>query len=42
MDGITVTAEIVAGQLEELVKQVQAGNDVLLQNNKPIAKLTLT
>ena len=40
MDGMTVTAEIVSGQLEELVKQVQAGNDVLLmQNNKPIAKL---
>jgi len=37
---MTVTAEIVAGQLAELVKQVQAGNDVLLlQGNKPIAKL---
>ena len=29
-----------AGQLAELVKQVQAGNEVLLtQGNKPVAKL---
>jgi prevent-host-death family protein len=37
---MTVTAEIGAGQLAELVKQVQAGNEVLLtQGNKPVAKL---
>ena len=37
-----MTAEVkdMAGQLAELVKQVQAGNEVLLtQGNKPIAKL---
>jgi len=35
-----MTAEIGAGQLAELVKQVQAGNEVLLtQGNKPVAKL---
>jgi len=35
-----MTAEIAAGQLAELVKQVQAGNEVLLtQGNKPVAKL---
>lgn len=37
---MTMTAEIGAGQLAELVKQVQAGNEVLLtQGNKPVAKL---
>ncbi len=35
-----VTTEIGAGQLAELVKQVQAGNEVLLTlSNKPVAKL---
>jgi prevent-host-death family protein len=35
-----ITTEIGAGQLAELVKQVQAGNEVLLtQSNKPVAKL---
>lgn len=35
-----VTAEIGAGQLADLVKQVQAGNEVLLtQGDKPVAKL---
>ena len=37
---MTMTAEIGAGQLAELVKQVQAGNEVVLtQGNKPVAKL---
>jgi antitoxin (DNA-binding transcriptional repressor) of toxin-antitoxin stability system len=37
---MTMTAEIGAGQLAELVKQVQAGNEVLLtQGNQPVAKL---
>ena len=39
---MTMTAEVkeLAGQLAELVKQVQAGNEVLLtQGNKPVAKL---
>jgi prevent-host-death family protein len=37
---MTMTAEIGAGQLAELVKQVQAGNEVLLTyGNKPVAKL---
>ena len=37
---MTVTAEIGTGQLAELVKQVQAGNEVLLtQGNQPVAKL---
>jgi len=37
---MTMTAEIAAGQLAELVKQVQAGHEVLLtQDNKPVAKL---
>jgi prevent-host-death family protein len=37
---MTMTAEIGAGQLADLVKQVQAGNEVLLtQGNKPVAKL---
>ena len=35
-----VTAEIGSGQLAELVKQVLAGNEVLLtQGDKPVAKL---
>lgn len=35
-----VTTEIGAAELVELVKQVQAGNEVLLtQSNKPVAKL---
>jgi len=35
-----VTTEIGGGDLAELVKQVQAGNEVLLtQSNKPVAKL---
>jgi prevent-host-death family protein len=37
---MTVTAEIAAAQLAELVKQVQAGNEVLLtQGSKPVARL---
>jgi antitoxin (DNA-binding transcriptional repressor) of toxin-antitoxin stability system len=40
LKAMTMTAEIGAGQLAELVKQVQAGNEVLLtQGNKPVAKL---
>jgi len=35
-----MTAGIGTGQLAELVKQVQAGNKVLLtQGNKPVAKI---
>jgi prevent-host-death family protein len=35
-----VRTEIIAGQLAELVKKVQAGDEVLLtQGNKPVAKL---
>jgi antitoxin (DNA-binding transcriptional repressor) of toxin-antitoxin stability system len=35
-----VTEEVKAGQLAELLKQVQAGNEVLLtQDQKPVAKL---
>ena len=35
-----VTTEVEAGQLADLVKQVQAGNEVLLtQGNQPVAKL---
>ena len=35
-----VTSEIGSGQLADLVKQIQAGNEVLLtQGNKPVAKL---
>ncbi len=38
--GMTMTSEIGAAPLAELVKQVQAGNEVLLtQGNKPVAKL---
>jgi len=37
---MTVTEEVKAGQLTELLKQVQAGNEVLLtQGHKPVAKL---
>jgi antitoxin (DNA-binding transcriptional repressor) of toxin-antitoxin stability system len=40
MNCMTVTTEIGTGQLAELVKQVQAGNEVLLTHgNKPVAKL---
>jgi antitoxin (DNA-binding transcriptional repressor) of toxin-antitoxin stability system len=40
---MTVTAEIRAGQWAELVKQVQAGNEVLLtHDSKPVAKLIAT
>jgi len=40
MNPMIVTTEIGAGQLAELVKQVQAGNEVLLtQSNKPVARL---
>jgi len=40
LSGMTVTTEIGAGNLAELVKQVQAGNEALLtQSNKPVAKL---
>ncbi len=40
MIGVIVTTEIAAGQLAELVKHVQAGNEVLLtQSSKPVAKL---
>jgi antitoxin (DNA-binding transcriptional repressor) of toxin-antitoxin stability system len=39
---MTVTAEIGAAQLAELVKQVQAENEVLLtQGNQTVAKLVL-
>jgi antitoxin (DNA-binding transcriptional repressor) of toxin-antitoxin stability system len=38
--GMIVTTEVGAGQLAELVKQVQAGNEVLLtQSSKPVAKI---
>ena len=37
---MTMTAEVGTGQLAELVKQVQAGNEVLLtQGNKPVARI---
>ena len=37
---MTVTAEVGAGPLAELVKQVQAGHDVLLmQGNQAVARL---
>jgi len=40
---MTMTAEVGTGQLAELVKQVQAGNEVLLtQGNKPVAKIIPT
>jgi antitoxin (DNA-binding transcriptional repressor) of toxin-antitoxin stability system len=40
VNGMMVTTEIGAGELAELVKQVQAGNEVLLtQSNQPVAKL---
>ncbi len=35
-----VTAEVGTGQLADLIKKVQAGNEILLtQNNKPVAKI---
>jgi antitoxin (DNA-binding transcriptional repressor) of toxin-antitoxin stability system len=38
--GMTITAEIGTGQLADLIKQMQAGAEVLLtQGNKPVAKL---
>lgn len=37
---MVVTTEIAPGQLADLVKQVQAGNEVLLtQGDKPVARL---
>jgi len=40
---MTVTEEVKAGQLAELLKQVQAGHEVLLtQGHKPVAKLVPT
>jgi antitoxin (DNA-binding transcriptional repressor) of toxin-antitoxin stability system len=40
ISAMIVTTEIGAGQLADLVKQVQAGNEVLLtQSNKPVARL---
>lgn len=37
---MTVTAEVGTGELAELVKQVQAGNEILLtQDNEPVAKI---
>ena len=37
---MTVTAEIGTGQLADLIKQVQAGDEVVLtQGNKPVARL---
>ncbi len=37
---MVVTVEIEAGQLADLVKRVQTGDEVLLtQGNKPVAKL---
>jgi antitoxin (DNA-binding transcriptional repressor) of toxin-antitoxin stability system len=40
INGMIVTTEIGVGELAELVKHVQAGNEVLLtQSNKPVAKL---
>jgi antitoxin (DNA-binding transcriptional repressor) of toxin-antitoxin stability system len=40
INGMIVTTEIGAGELAELVKHVQAGNEGLLtQSNKPVARL---
>jgi antitoxin (DNA-binding transcriptional repressor) of toxin-antitoxin stability system len=37
---MTVTEEVESGRLAELLKQVRAGNEVLLtQDHKPVAKL---
>jgi antitoxin (DNA-binding transcriptional repressor) of toxin-antitoxin stability system len=37
---MTMTAEVGVGQLADLVKQVQAGNEVLLmQGSQPVARL---
>ena len=43
MASMVVTTEIGSGQLADLVKQVQAGNEVLLtQGDKPVARLVPT
>jgi prevent-host-death family protein len=40
LSSMTVITEVGEASLAELVKQVQAGNDVLLtERNKPVAKL---
>jgi antitoxin (DNA-binding transcriptional repressor) of toxin-antitoxin stability system len=40
---VTVKAEIKTGQLADLVKQVQAEDEVLLtENDKPVAKIVST
>ena len=40
MTSMIVTAEVGSGQLADLVKQVQAGDEVLLtQGNKPVARI---
>ncbi len=40
---MTVTAEIQPGQLADLLKQVQAGNEVVFtQGQKPVAKIIAT
>jgi prevent-host-death family protein len=40
LGNMTVTAEVGTQQLADLVKQVQAGDEVLLtQGNKPVAKI---
>ena len=37
---MVVTTEVASGQLADLIKQVQAGNEVLLtQGEKPVARL---
>lgn len=39
---MTVTAEVTSAQLPELIKAMQAGNDVVLtQENEPVARLVL-
>jgi antitoxin (DNA-binding transcriptional repressor) of toxin-antitoxin stability system len=39
---MTVKAEVGTGDLAELIKQVQAGNEVLLtQGNKPVARIVV-
>jgi prevent-host-death family protein len=38
--GMEIATEIETGELADLVKQVQAGNEILLtQNKKPVARL---
>jgi antitoxin (DNA-binding transcriptional repressor) of toxin-antitoxin stability system len=40
---MTVREEVQPGQLAELLKQVQSGNEVVLtQNQKPVAKIIAT